>query len=187
MCLNTEPKLPENTHTQYYLSLFCRRCCDSACWSSIAAEEEKGEMRGSPPWLSCFPICVTHSHTNTHKALYSVRSSSSSIQSLAGWQGWLTQAVTLPPHWGGESGREEREGEKWAHSRGDGEMEGVRRTNARREGGDALRWEEKKREEKRWCGGREETVGMAKFRTSIFGVKHGIVVDRRDSSVRSGG
>lgn len=28
-------------NTQYYLSPFCRCCCDSACWSSMAAEEEE--------------------------------------------------------------------------------------------------------------------------------------------------
>ena len=46
------------------------------------------EMRGSPPWLSCFPICVhsytlshtnthnhthTHTHTHTHKAFCRVQ------------------------------------------------------------------------------------------------------------------
>lgn len=54
--------------------------------------DDSGEMRGSPPWFSCFPICVhsytyTHRHTHTHKHRDLCRIRQSPVAAFTSWQG----------------------------------------------------------------------------------------------------
>lgn len=82
-------------NTQYYLSPFCRCCCDSACWSSMAAEEEerkgwrwqrRDERQPSLTQLLSHLRALIHLHTYTHTHRDLCRIRQPPVAAFTSWQ-----------------------------------------------------------------------------------------------------